>query len=119
MTSEVLCRLVDEVDDHANAMAEVVLPIVIQQLQDGPEIAAAEGELLDDLEDAVMRIRRAVPEDSSAPPPVRIPVDDLGEYVTRWRARILPELRQVIPADSDEDLAAAYVRAKHDARDAR
>jgi hypothetical protein len=107
-------ELLDDLECHVIAMGEVVIPSAIHALLDGPEVAAAQSELLDQLQEDVSRVRGGDDEDA-----VRMLVRHLRELATTWDEEILPALGESIPIETREELGDAYERAREDSRSLR
>lgn len=112
-------EVLDELTAQTTAMREVAVEASIHSLPDGPEMAAEQGELLDELDEAAATLRGLSSEDGGYEEHLRQLVERVRETTGAWSETVRPALAETLSPEHREALGEAYERSKEGARATR
>ena len=110
-------RLVHALRGHSLAEREVVVPALVEVVEDGPELAADQTHSFDELDDAVSTLAGRSSDDPGHEAALGRVVELAREHVGRWSEEVIPALRDRLDTEAREDLGTGFERARDSSDD--
>lgn len=107
-----LDELVPHLRAHVAAEREVVVPAIIHAVPDGPEQAASETELLDQIDETLSRVESTSSDEPGHEEALLRLVEQVREHILEWDEDLLPSLGEGLEESNREELGEAFARAR-------